>query len=150
MIIDVKNFYVCLTFRAQSRTSNHKTWDRFPSSVGGNSLGNVPEVFVNEVFGNVARTLWESFPCVVRSTLFCWTFFDPSFSIINHNKTSGNERANTYFKAQLAEGDITEEFGQRTRSVWATFPKTSLTKSSGMNPKIFPWETIPRLTVRCT
>ena len=96
-----------LTLRAQSRTSNRKTWDRFPSSVGGNSLGNVPEVFVNEVFGNVARTLWESFPCVVRSTLFCWTFFDPSFSIINHNKTSGN----TYFKAQLAEGDITKEFG---------------------------------------
>ena len=50
------------TVRAQSRKCYRKSWDCFPSSTGGKTLGFIPEVFVNELLGNVAQTPRERLP----------------------------------------------------------------------------------------
>ena len=65
-----------VSLRLQSRTSNHKAWDCYPSSVGGKILGIILEVFVHEVFGNVARILLVSFP---KSLVRISSHFQPKY-----------------------------------------------------------------------
>ena len=96
---------------AQSRTSNHKAWDRYPSSEGGKMVGIIPKVFVHEVFGNVTQTLLVSFPkYLVRIFPTCLFLF--------------------WFKVQQKQvgkwGEIlTEDFRNDTQRVWECCPKNS-------------------------
>ena len=72
--------------RLQSRTSNRKTWDHYPSSVGGKTLGIGLEVFVYEVFGNITQTLCVSFPKSGKiSSHLCLLKFEPKEKEISGN-----------------------------------------------------------------